>query len=110
MGFHDLKTYWHMDHPFVHQPVAIEAVLGFLIMAVNLFYAFLFGHLRPAGDAIYQSVSFKVFRVEMRGPFAARAPAAPVGRRFIHESCLAVLDRPSAGRYGPRHRRRRSFV
>jgi hypothetical protein len=45
MGFHDLKTYWHMDHPFVHDPTAIEAVLGFMILAVNLFYAFLFGHL-----------------------------------------------------------------
>lgn len=45
MGFHDLKTYWHMDHPFVHEPTAVEAVLGFLIMAVNLFYVFLFGHL-----------------------------------------------------------------
>lgn len=45
VGFHDLKTYWHMDHPFVHDPTAIEAVLGFMVMAVNLFYAFLFGHL-----------------------------------------------------------------
>ena len=45
MGFHDLKTYWHMDHPFVHHPIAIEAILGFLVLAVNLFYAFLFGHL-----------------------------------------------------------------
>jgi hypothetical protein len=45
MGFHDLKTYWHMDHPFVHDPTAIEAILGFMILAVNLFYAFLFGHL-----------------------------------------------------------------
>ncbi|WP_146767247.1 transposase, partial [Paenibacillus sp. YN15] len=45
MGFHDLKTYWHMDHPFVHDPTAIEAILGFLILAVNLFYCFVFGHL-----------------------------------------------------------------
>lgn len=45
MGFHDLKTYWHMDHAFVHDPTAIEAILGFLVMALNLFYAFLFGHL-----------------------------------------------------------------
>jgi len=45
MGFHDLKTYWHLDHPFVHDPIAIEAVLGFLVLAVNLFYTFLFGHL-----------------------------------------------------------------
>ncbi|MFC4602060.1 transposase, partial [Cohnella hongkongensis] len=45
MGFHDLKTYWHMDHAYVHHPIAIEAVLGFQVMAMNLFYAFLFGHL-----------------------------------------------------------------
>lgn len=45
MGFHDLKTYWHMDHPYVHHPTAIEAILGFIVMAVNLFYGFLFGHL-----------------------------------------------------------------
>jgi len=45
MGFHDLKTYWHMDHPYIHDPVAIEAVLGFMVMAMNLFYAFLYGHL-----------------------------------------------------------------
>jgi hypothetical protein len=45
MGFHDLKTYWHMDHPYVHDPIAIEAVLGIMVMAVNLYYAFLFGHL-----------------------------------------------------------------
>jgi hypothetical protein len=45
MGFHDLKTYWHMDHALVHDPTAIEALLGFLVMAANLFYSFLFGHL-----------------------------------------------------------------
>lgn len=45
MGFHDLKTYWHMDHAWVHDPIAIEALLGFLVLAVNLFYSFLFGHL-----------------------------------------------------------------
>ncbi|WP_059040690.1 transposase [Paenibacillus rubinfantis] len=45
MGFHDLKTYWHMDHAYVHHLTAIEAILGFQIMAMNLFYAFLFGHL-----------------------------------------------------------------
>lgn len=45
MGFHDLKTYWHMDHAYVHDPTAIEAVLGFLVLAVNMFYAYLYGHL-----------------------------------------------------------------
>ena len=45
MGFHDLKTYWHMNHAFVHHPVAIEVILVFLMLAVNLFYGFLFGQL-----------------------------------------------------------------
>lgn len=45
IGFHDLKTYWHMDHPFVHDPIAIQAILGILILAVNLFYTFVYGHL-----------------------------------------------------------------
>ena len=50
MGFHDLKTYWHMDHPYVHDPIAIEAILGFQVMAMNLFYAFLYGHLHHFRD------------------------------------------------------------
>lgn len=41
----NLKTYWHMDHALVHERTAIEALLGFLVLAVNLFYSFLFGHL-----------------------------------------------------------------
>ncbi|WP_244893385.1 transposase [Ferroacidibacillus organovorans] len=44
-GFHDLKTYWHMDHAFVHDPVAIRAWLGILMVTVNLFYTFVYGHL-----------------------------------------------------------------
>jgi hypothetical protein len=50
MGFHDLKTYWHMDHAFIHNPVAIEALLGILILAVNLLYVFLFQHLHHFRD------------------------------------------------------------
>jgi hypothetical protein len=50
MGFHDLKTYWHMDHAFIHNPVAMEALLSILILAVNLLYAFLFQHLHHFRD------------------------------------------------------------
>ncbi|MHB1685696.1 MAG: transposase [Bacilli bacterium] len=31
-GFHDLKTYWHMDHNFIHDPIAIRAWLGILVI------------------------------------------------------------------------------
>ncbi|KUO97441.1 hypothetical protein ATW55_06270 [Ferroacidibacillus organovorans] len=44
-GFHDLKTYWHMDHAYVHEPTAIRAWLGILVITVNLFYTFVYGHL-----------------------------------------------------------------
>ena len=44
-GFHDLKTYWHMDHAFVHDPTAIQAWLGILILTVNLMYTFVYEHL-----------------------------------------------------------------
>ena len=44
-GFHDLKTYWHMDHAFVHDPTAIQAWLGILLLAVNLMYTFVYEHL-----------------------------------------------------------------
>lgn len=50
MGFHDLKTFWHMDHAWVHHPTAIQALLGFLVLAVNMFYMFLFGHLHHFRD------------------------------------------------------------
>jgi hypothetical protein len=49
-GFHELKTYLHMDHVYVHNPRAIEAVIGFMVLAVNLFYNFLFGHLHHFRD------------------------------------------------------------
>ncbi|MCL6444772.1 MAG: transposase [Alicyclobacillus sp.] len=44
-GFHDLKTYWHMDHAFVHHPTGLRAWLGILVLAVNLMYTYVYGHL-----------------------------------------------------------------
>ena len=44
-GFHDLKTYWHLNHPYVHEPTAIEAWVGILILAVNMVYSYLYMHL-----------------------------------------------------------------
>ncbi len=49
-GVHDLKTYWHMDHPFVHDPIAIQAWLGILIIAANLVYTYVYGHLHHVRD------------------------------------------------------------
>jgi len=49
-GFHDLKTYWHLDHPYVHDPTAIEAWVDILILAVNLIYSYLFMHLHHFRD------------------------------------------------------------
>ncbi|MDQ0045977.1 hypothetical protein J2T18_000249 [Paenibacillus polymyxa] len=41
-GFRELKTKWHLDHCFMHQPRAIEAILLFIVMAFNLSQLFLF--------------------------------------------------------------------
>ena len=45
-GFRDLKSNWHMDHAFVHQPHAINALLLILALVFNLFYAFVYRNLR----------------------------------------------------------------
>ncbi|MFD1363248.1 transposase [Lentibacillus salinarum] len=44
-GFHDLKTYWHLDHPYVHDPTAIEAWVAILVLAVNMVYSYFYMHL-----------------------------------------------------------------
>lgn len=44
-GFHDLKTYWHLNHPYVHDPTAIEAWVAILILAVNMVYSYFYMHL-----------------------------------------------------------------
>lgn len=44
-GFHDLKTYWHLDHPYVHDPTAIEAWVAILVLAVNMVYSYSYMHL-----------------------------------------------------------------
>ena len=45
-GFRDLKTNWHMDHAFVHQPRALYALLLILAIVFTLFYAFVYRNLR----------------------------------------------------------------
>lgn len=46
IGFHDLKTYWNMDHCFVHDEHAIESYIRILLLAVNFFFLYLYRHLR----------------------------------------------------------------
>jgi len=39
-----------MDHNFIHDPIAIRAWLRILVIAVNLFYTFVYGHLHRFRD------------------------------------------------------------
>ncbi len=45
-GHRELKTSYHADHPFRHNPNAILALLLILALVCNLFYAFLFRNLK----------------------------------------------------------------
>jgi len=47
-GFNELATLWHMDHCFVHAPVAIEALLLTLAVAFLTTYLFYARNLKPA--------------------------------------------------------------
>ena len=42
----DLKDNWHMEHNFHHHPNATYALLLILFMAHNLFYAYVFRHMK----------------------------------------------------------------
>ncbi len=43
----ELVTYWHADHVYKHDPVAIEAFWLLVMLAYNLFFAFLYLNLKP---------------------------------------------------------------
>lgn len=45
-GFHEVKGNWHLEHCYVHQEVAIEAVLWLMLLAINLFWLFLYRNRR----------------------------------------------------------------
>jgi Transposase DDE domain len=47
-GFNELVTLWHMDHCFVHQVIALEALLLTLALAFVLTYVFYVRNLKPA--------------------------------------------------------------
>lgn len=46
-GFNELVTHWHMDHCFVHNPVAMEALLLTLALAFLTTYLFYERNLKP---------------------------------------------------------------
>jgi hypothetical protein len=46
-GFLELAVYWHADHVYRHHPVAIEAFWLMVMMALNLFRAFLNLNIKP---------------------------------------------------------------
>ena len=45
-GIKDLKDNWHLTHNYHHHPNAIYAMLLILMMAYNLFYAYVFRHMK----------------------------------------------------------------
>lgn len=45
-AFHQLKTEWHLDHCFLHNPTGIETVLMFIIIAFNLMQLYFFRCIR----------------------------------------------------------------
>jgi len=45
-GIKDLKDNWHLTHNFHHHPNAIYAMLLILMMAYNLFYSYVFQHIK----------------------------------------------------------------
>lgn len=47
-GFNELATLWHMDHCFVHNTTAIEALLLTLAIAFVTTYLFYERNLKPA--------------------------------------------------------------
>jgi hypothetical protein len=45
-GIKDLKDNWHMEHNFHHEPNATLGILLIMFMAYNLFYAYVFRHMK----------------------------------------------------------------
>jgi IS4 transposase len=49
-GFRELKDKWHIDHCFMHDPQAIEAILFFMVIAFNLFQLYIFRRVKGFRD------------------------------------------------------------
>ncbi|HHW41391.1 MAG TPA: transposase [Syntrophomonadaceae bacterium] len=50
-GFHELKGNWNMEHCYIHQEVASQVILWFMLLAVNLFWLFLYRNRRSYADS-----------------------------------------------------------
>lgn len=44
--FHQIKTQYHFDHCYVHSPMGIEAIVGFMMIAFNLSQLYFFRNIR----------------------------------------------------------------
>ena len=49
-GFRELKTKWKINHCFMHDPKAIEAILLFIVIAFNLFQLYIFRRVKGFRD------------------------------------------------------------
>jgi hypothetical protein len=61
-GIKDLKDNWYMEHNFHHHPNAAYALLLIMFMAYNLFYAYVFRHMKSY--RLYQ-LTMKMIAEEM---------------------------------------------
>lgn len=52
-GFHELKGNWNMEHCYIHQEVAFQVILWIMLLAVNLFWLFLYRNRRRLKDSRY---------------------------------------------------------
>ncbi len=73
-GFNELARLWHMDHCFVHEPTAIEALLLTLSAAFLLTYLFYERNLKPGA---HRPGTRLALAARLREEFALRA-GAPV--------------------------------
>jgi len=64
-GFRELKTKWHIDHCFMHEARAIEAILLYIQIAFNLFQLYLFRRVQGFRElGITQSLVVEELRIE----------------------------------------------
>jgi Transposase DDE domain len=64
-GFRELKTKWHIDHCFMHEPRAIEAIVMFIVLAFNLFQLYLFRRVQGFRELrITQSLVVEELRIQ----------------------------------------------
>ncbi|QQK78844.1 transposase [Salicibibacter cibi] len=64
-GFRELKTKWNIHHCFMHHPRAIEAILMFMMIAINLFHLFIFRRVKDfRKKGITQSFLVEELRID----------------------------------------------